>query len=266
MLQLPVNTQAAIADDRFLAQGRELLAERRRAGAVLRPRHERGPRHHRHEGLPGVHAAPASASTRSWPTSSGRASASTVRCRAEPPRVAGACDGRRARCARPRCVAAHGGEHVTSAFHRDPAGARLPPVRACSSSIRSSRASASRFYDWDGVGATTFVGLANYRELFGRPGVSGPRSRTISAGSPAISLAPVAGLGARAAPASGGCRACASVRALFFMPFVMSQVVVGLVFGWFFNSRFGLLNAIARGARRGRRSRRSTARRGRSTR
>jgi multiple sugar transport system permease protein len=33
-------------------------------------------------------------------------------------------------------------------------------------------------------------------------------------------------------------------RSLFFMPFVISQVVVGLVFGWFFHSRFGLANAF----------------------
>jgi len=34
------------------------------------------------------------------------------------------------------------------------------------------------------------------------------------------------------------------VRSLFFMAFVLSQVIVGLVFGWFFHSRFGLLNEI----------------------
>ena len=28
------------------------------------------------------------------------------------------------------------------------------------------------------------------------------------------------------------------------MPFVLSQVVVGLVFSWFFHTRFGLLNEI----------------------
>ena len=34
------------------------------------------------------------------------------------------------------------------------------------------------------------------------------------------------------------------VRALFFLPFVISQVVVGLVFAWFFNADFGLFNHL----------------------
>ena len=33
-------------------------------------------------------------------------------------------------------------------------------------------------------------------------------------------------------------------KSLFFFPFVISQVVVGLVFTWFYDPRFGLLNQI----------------------
>jgi multiple sugar transport system permease protein len=33
-------------------------------------------------------------------------------------------------------------------------------------------------------------------------------------------------------------------RSLFVFPFVISQVVVGLVFSWFFNAEFGLLNQL----------------------
>jgi multiple sugar transport system permease protein len=36
-------------------------------------------------------------------------------------------------------------------------------------------------------------------------------------------------------------------KSLFFFPFVISQVVVGLVFSWFFNTEFGLLNAMLDG-------------------
>jgi multiple sugar transport system permease protein len=34
------------------------------------------------------------------------------------------------------------------------------------------------------------------------------------------------------------------IRALFFLPFVISAVVVGMVFSWFLNPEFGLLNAL----------------------
>ncbi len=98
------------------------------------------------------------------------------------------------------------------------------------------------FYEWNGVGAMKWVGLDNYRELF-----ADPLFRTALANNlrwlacylvaPALGLAlallvnqPITGLGA--------------VRSLFFMPFVVSQVVVALVFGWFFNARFGLLNDL----------------------
>jgi multiple sugar transport system permease protein len=33
-------------------------------------------------------------------------------------------------------------------------------------------------------------------------------------------------------------------RSLFFLPFVISQVVVGMIFAWFFNADFGLLNRV----------------------
>lgn len=97
-------------------------------------------------------------------------------------------------------------------------------------------------YQWDGAGESTFVGLANYREL-----AQDSVFRTALANNlrwlACYLAAPVAGLGLavllqRAAFGMG------ALRALFFMPFVVSQVVVGLVFGWFFNTRFGLLNRL----------------------
>ena len=37
------------------------------------------------------------------------------------------------------------------------------------------------------------------------------------------------------------------VKSLFFFPFVISQVVVGLVFSWFYDPNFGLLNVVLQG-------------------
>ena len=89
-----------------------------------------------------------------------------------------------------------------------------------------------------------------------RPGVP-HGAREQSALARLLLVAPFAGL-ALAVLLQQACPACALVRTLFFMPFVISQVIVGLVFGWFFNTRFGLLNGSwPRSASR--RSRRSTA-------
>jgi multiple sugar transport system permease protein len=99
-------------------------------------------------------------------------------------------------------------------------------------------------YEWDGVGARRFVGLGNYRELLADPVFAtalGNNLRWLAG----YVLAPVAGLGLAILlrqPLPG----MRLVRSLFFMPFVISQVVVGLVFGWFFHARFGLLNQLLR--------------------
>jgi multiple sugar transport system permease protein len=96
--------------------------------------------------------------------------------------------------------------------------------------------------DWDGAGPATYVGLRNYRELLADPvfmRAVGNNLRWLAC----YLLAPVAGLllAVFLYRAGSGMRI---VRTLFFLPFVVSQVVGGLVFGWFFHARFGLFNAI----------------------
>jgi multiple sugar transport system permease protein len=98
------------------------------------------------------------------------------------------------------------------------------------------------FYDWNGVDAKVWVGLGNYREL-----AADPVFRTALANNlrwlACYAVAPALGL-ALAVLLSQRLRGMRVVRSLFFMPFVLSQVIVGVVFGWFFHSRFGLLNEI----------------------
>ncbi|MEO8134755.1 MAG: sugar ABC transporter permease [Betaproteobacteria bacterium] len=97
-------------------------------------------------------------------------------------------------------------------------------------------------YNWDGVSAPIWVGLGNYRELFGDPAfltALGNNARWLAG----YVVAPAAGLflAIFLNQAMSGMRLA---RSLFFMPFVISQVVVGLVFAWFFNPRFGLFGRI----------------------
>ena len=96
--------------------------------------------------------------------------------------------------------------------------------------------------DWNGTGAPSFVGLANYRELF-----ADPVCRLALANNlrwlACYLVAPLAGL-ALAIFLYQSLPGMRVVRSLFFMPFVISQVVVGLIFGWFFNGRFGLFDHL----------------------
>ena len=100
-------------------------------------------------------------------------------------------------------------------------------------------------YDWDGVNPPTWVGTGNYAEL-----VTDPVFWTAIVNNLwwliAFMLAPVFGL-AIALFLNQTVPGIRLAKSLFFFPFVISQVVVGLVFSWFFNSEFGLLNAMLDG-------------------
>jgi multiple sugar transport system permease protein len=97
-------------------------------------------------------------------------------------------------------------------------------------------------YDWDGVGPKTWVGLSNFAELF-----EDPVFYTALANNLCWLLlylaAPVLGL-LLALFLNQTVRGIRLVRALFLLPFVISQVVVGLIFAWFLNPDFGLLNPL----------------------
>lgn len=97
-------------------------------------------------------------------------------------------------------------------------------------------------YNWDGLGKATYVGLANYEELLD------DRAFEISIWNNLKWLA----LYLLAIPAgllialflNQNIVGIRIYKSLFFFPFVLSQVVVGLVFSWFYLPREGLLNAI----------------------
>lgn len=95
------------------------------------------------------------------------------------------------------------------------------------------------FTDWDGLGAKTYVGLANYVEL-----AHDPDFRTSLVNNliwlVGFLLAIPAGL-ALALFLNQTVFGVRLVKSLFFFPFVISQVVIGLVFSWFYDPTNGLL-------------------------
>ena len=97
-------------------------------------------------------------------------------------------------------------------------------------------------HDWDGLKPMRFVGAGNYAELLTDDVFYTALSNNVL-WLAAFMLAPVFGL-ALALLLNQTLFGMRLVKSLFFFPFVISQVVVGLVFGWFLNADFGLVNAV----------------------
>ncbi len=100
------------------------------------------------------------------------------------------------------------------------------------------------FYEWDGLGDKVWVGWANYVELFDDDNFwTSLKNNVIWL--IFFMLAPVIGL-AIALFLNQEVAGVRLAKSLFFFPFVISQVVVGLVFAWFYDPSFGLMGHLMR--------------------
>lgn len=104
------------------------------------------------------------------------------------------------------------------------------------SAIQSVRVS---FYEWDGLGPKTWVGLANYRELLADPQFYKSLKNNII-WLVMFLLAPVLGL-AIALAVNQPIRGMRLIKSLFFVPLVLAPAAVGVMFVWFYDPTFGLL-------------------------
>lgn len=96
------------------------------------------------------------------------------------------------------------------------------------------------FYEWDGLGQAEYVGIRNYEELYWDDAFyTSLRNNLIWL--VLYLLAIPAGL-MIALFLNQTVTGIRLYKSLFFFPFVISQVVVGLVFTWFYDPTFGLLN------------------------
>lgn len=98
------------------------------------------------------------------------------------------------------------------------------------------------FFDWDGMGQMTWIGIANYIELIGDESFYTSLKNNL-AWLILYLLAIPAGL-AIALFLNQTIPGIRIYKSLFFFPFVISQVVVGLVFSWFYAPDFGLLPVL----------------------
>ena len=98
------------------------------------------------------------------------------------------------------------------------------------------------FYEWDGLGLKTYIGSSNYVELLDDEAFYTSLKNNVIWLLLCL-LAIPAGLFA-ALFLNQTVRGIRIYKSLFFFPFVISQVVVGLVFTWFYDPSNGLLNVI----------------------
>jgi multiple sugar transport system permease protein len=98
------------------------------------------------------------------------------------------------------------------------------------------------FYDWDGLGEARFIGLANYRELWDDPDfLTALKNNVIWLVGFLVAIPAGLGLALFLNQTVFGIRA---IKSMFFFPFVISQVVIGLVFTWFYNPTNGLVGHV----------------------
>lgn len=98
------------------------------------------------------------------------------------------------------------------------------------------------FYEWQGIGPKTWIGLGNYEMLFKDPVFWTALVNNVY-WLALFLLAPVFGL-LVALFLNQKVFGIRLVKSLFFFPFVVSQIVVGLIFAWFYDPAFGLIAAI----------------------
>lgn len=93
-------------------------------------------------------------------------------------------------------------------------------------------------FDWDGLGEKEWIGAANYRELLDDPSFYTSLKNNVIWLLLYLFAVPL-GLSI-ALFLNQKVRFIRAYKSLFFFPFVISQVVVGLIFAWFYAPGFGL--------------------------
>jgi len=98
------------------------------------------------------------------------------------------------------------------------------------------------FHNWSGFGEMSWAGLQNYRTLFKDPKFTVSIANNVKWFVFSL-MAPLGGL-ILALFLNQTVRGIRTVKSLFFFPFVINLVVIGLIFSWFYNPDLGLLAEI----------------------
>jgi len=100
------------------------------------------------------------------------------------------------------------------------------------------------FTNYTGVGAFQFVGLDNYQNLFGDSIFYDALARTLLYAVLVVPLNFVLSLLIANLVVSKQAKGASVARVIFFVPWLISPIVVGVLWRWLFGENFGLINYV----------------------
>ncbi|MFE7173032.1 carbohydrate ABC transporter permease [Streptomyces sp. NPDC057616] len=100
------------------------------------------------------------------------------------------------------------------------------------------------FTNYTGVGAFQFVGLDNYHHLFGDSTFYDALTRTLLYAVLFVPLNFALALAAANLVVSKHAKGTSVARVIFFIPWLLSPIVVGVLWRWLFGENFGLVNYV----------------------
>jgi ABC-type sugar transport system permease subunit len=95
---------------------------------------------------------------------------------------------------------------------------------------------------WSGFGDPVFIGLENYIKLLSDPAFHQPLGNTVLFTVVAVPLQVIIGLVLARMLNQNFVRFRSIFRAIFFSPFILSQIIVGTIFLFLLDSKFGIVN------------------------
>lgn len=100
------------------------------------------------------------------------------------------------------------------------------------------------FTSYTGVGSAPFVGLDNYERLFQDEAFYAALIRTLIFTAAVVPLAFVASLGTAVLLVSPHTKGKPVARVIFFLPWLISPIIAGVIWRWLFGENFGLANFV----------------------
>lgn len=100
------------------------------------------------------------------------------------------------------------------------------------------------FTDYTGVGEPEFIGVANYLKLFDDQQFYSSLTRTLLYTVLAVPVHYVVALGISLLLTSAATRFRTAARVIFFLPWLISPIVVGVIWRWMFGENFGFVNYV----------------------